>query len=79
MPTSVPFAKKYDPRIERLLVELPINVPTTPCVETEPEIPASKKKQNEIIAFSEKKKRNQLIHKHITTIKKEEKKKKNKP
>jgi hypothetical protein len=43
MPTSVPFAKKYELRIVRPLVELPINVPTTPCVDATAEMPGPKK------------------------------------
>jgi hypothetical protein len=40
MPTLVSFAKKCESIIFKLLVELPINVPTTPCVDDAPEMPA---------------------------------------
>jgi hypothetical protein len=58
MPTLVPFAMKYELSIDKPLVALPINVPTTPFVEAAAEIPGMKEKQNErIIRYENEKKK----------------------
>jgi hypothetical protein len=41
-PAFDPFLMKSDPSIVKLLVELPVNVPTIPCVDAAAEIPKMK-------------------------------------